>query len=93
MNALLTEAELRVADLAANATAIEAIAEALGVAATEAAALLEAVYRKLGGTGGPEPPEGHPGETGMAFRVRQRTSGGSPIGDDGRDDVVQRARR
>jgi len=48
VNALLTEAELRVADLAANATAIEAIAEALGVAAAEAVALLEAVYRKLG---------------------------------------------
>jgi DNA-binding CsgD family transcriptional regulator len=48
VTALLTEAELRVAELAANATAIEAIAQALGVRPEEAAGLLEAVYRKLG---------------------------------------------
>lgn len=48
MNALLTEIELKVAELAADATAIETIAEKLGIAAADAAGLLEAVYRKLG---------------------------------------------
>ncbi|WP_284746757.1 hypothetical protein [Amycolatopsis sp. RTGN1] len=52
MTVLLTEAELRVAELAADATGIEAIAEALGVRADEAAGLLETVYRKLGPQGG-----------------------------------------
>ncbi|MFJ7218824.1 hypothetical protein [Amycolatopsis sp. NPDC098790] len=48
MNALLTETELKVAELAADATAIDAIAEKLGIAAPDAAGLLETVYRKLG---------------------------------------------
>ncbi|MEV6648662.1 hypothetical protein [Amycolatopsis sp. NPDC051371] len=48
MNVLFTAAELRVAELAADATEIEAIAEALGVRPEEAAGLLETVYRKLG---------------------------------------------
>jgi hypothetical protein len=45
---LLSEIELRVADLAAAATAVEAIAAALGLRPAEAAELLETVYRKLG---------------------------------------------
>jgi predicted urease superfamily metal-dependent hydrolase len=45
---LLTETELRVAELAADATEIEAIAAVLGVRPAEAAGLLETVYRKLG---------------------------------------------
>lgn len=48
MTLLLTEVELRVAELAADATGIEAIAEVLGVRPAEAAGLLETVYRKLG---------------------------------------------
>ncbi|MFJ9784790.1 hypothetical protein ACIRSS_34820 [Amycolatopsis sp. NPDC101161] len=48
MTVLLTETELKVAELAADATAIEAIAEKLGIAAGDAAGLLETVYRKLG---------------------------------------------
>ncbi|WP_329051320.1 hypothetical protein OG738_04065 [Amycolatopsis sp. NBC_01488] len=48
MTVLLTEAELRVAELAADATALDAIAEALGIPPDEAAGLLETVYRKLG---------------------------------------------
>lgn len=55
MTVLLTEAELRVAELAADATEIDAIAEALGIPAPEAAGLLETVYRKLG-PGRPETP-------------------------------------
>ncbi|MEU8632866.1 hypothetical protein AB0C38_11910 [Amycolatopsis sp. NPDC048633] len=51
MNELLTEVELRVAELAADATEIEAIAEALKVGPDEAAGLLETVYRKLGPAG------------------------------------------
>jgi DNA-binding CsgD family transcriptional regulator len=49
---LLTETELRVAELAADATEIDAIAAALGVGPAEAAGLLETVYRKLGAAGG-----------------------------------------
>ncbi|GLY44365.1 hypothetical protein Amsp01_103880 [Amycolatopsis sp. NBRC 101858] len=48
MKVLLSEVELRVAELAADATELEAIAEALGIPASEAGGLLEAVYRKLG---------------------------------------------
>jgi hypothetical protein len=48
VNVLLTEVELRVAELAADATGIEAIAQVLGVRPDEAAGLLETVYRKLG---------------------------------------------
>lgn len=51
MTVLLTEAELRVAELAADATGIEAIAEALGVRPEDAAGVLETVYRKLGPAG------------------------------------------
>jgi hypothetical protein len=45
---LLSEIELRVAELAAAATAVEAIAAALGLRRAEAAGLLETVYRSLG---------------------------------------------
>ena len=48
MTVLLTETELKVAELAADATAIEAIAEKLGITTADAAGLLETVYRKLG---------------------------------------------
>lgn len=48
MTVLLTEAELRVAELALAATPIEGIAETLGVRPEDAAAVLETVYRKLG---------------------------------------------
>ncbi|MEU0791573.1 hypothetical protein ABZ342_16005 [Amycolatopsis sp. NPDC005961] len=61
MNVLLTEAELRVAELAADATGIEAIAEALGLRPAEAAGILETVYRKLGAATSavPKSREGH----------------------------------
>ncbi|WNV85364.1 hypothetical protein [Umezawaea sp. Da 62-37] len=45
---LLNELELRVAELAAHSTGVEAIAAALGLLPDEAARHLEAVYRKLG---------------------------------------------
>lgn len=45
---LLNEIELRVAELAACSTAVEAIAAALDLLPDEAAAHLETVYRKLG---------------------------------------------
>ncbi len=45
---LLTEVELRVAELAAHSKGVEAIAAALGLLPDEAAQHLETVYRKLG---------------------------------------------
>jgi uncharacterized protein (DUF2164 family) len=48
VNVLLDETELKVAELAAAATAIDAIAEKLGIGTADAAGLLETVYRKLG---------------------------------------------
>lgn len=46
---VLSEIELRVAELAADGLAVERIAEALGVSPDAAAAHLRSVYRKLGG--------------------------------------------
>jgi DNA-binding NarL/FixJ family response regulator len=46
---VLSEIELRVAELAAAGLAVETIAEALGLTPSAAAAQLRAVYRKLGG--------------------------------------------
>ncbi|MEW2505279.1 LuxR C-terminal-related transcriptional regulator [Amycolatopsis sp. CA-161197] len=45
---VLTEIELRVADLAAHGTSVPAIAELLGVAPNTVADHLTAVYLKLG---------------------------------------------
>jgi hypothetical protein len=45
---VLNEIELRVAELAAHATGVEAIAAALNLLPNEAAATLETLYRKLG---------------------------------------------
>jgi hypothetical protein len=45
---LLNEVELRVAELAARSTGVEAIAAALGLLPDVAARHLETVYRKLG---------------------------------------------
>jgi len=45
---VLSEIELRVAELAAAGLAVETMAEALGVSPAAAAAHLTAVYRKLG---------------------------------------------
>jgi len=45
---VLSETELRVAELAAAGLAVETIAEALGVPPDVAAGQLRAVYRKLG---------------------------------------------
>ncbi|GAA3548201.1 hypothetical protein GCM10022222_34740 [Amycolatopsis ultiminotia] len=45
---VLTELELRVAELAAAGTPAPAIAEALGVSANAVAVHLTAIYRKLG---------------------------------------------
>jgi hypothetical protein len=56
---LLSEIELRVAELAAAATAVEAIAAALDLRPGEVAGLLETVYRKLG-QAEPDSREGHP---------------------------------
>ncbi|WIY03029.1 hypothetical protein QRX60_03925 [Amycolatopsis mongoliensis] len=49
--ALLTEVEVRVAELALAAPGIEAVAEALGVRPEDATVVLETVYRKLGPAG------------------------------------------
>lgn len=54
---VLSETELRVAELAAAGLAVEMIADALGVPPDVAAGQLRAVYRKLGGgTGHSENP-------------------------------------
>lgn len=45
---VLTEIELRVAELAAHGVAVEAIAETIGVSSLEAADHLTRVYLKLG---------------------------------------------
>ena len=46
---MLDEVELRVAELAAHGTGVEAIAEALGVSTNAVREHLTRVYRKLGG--------------------------------------------
>ncbi|MEV6875989.1 hypothetical protein [Amycolatopsis sp. NPDC051128] len=46
---VLSETELRVAELVAAGVAVELIADALGVPLDVAAGQLRAVYRKLGG--------------------------------------------
>ncbi|MEO6091112.1 MAG: hypothetical protein ABIQ18_49210 [Umezawaea sp.] len=45
---MLNEIELRVAELAAHAAGVEAIAATLNLLPNEAAATLETIYRKLG---------------------------------------------
>lgn len=53
---VLSEIELRVAELAAAGLAVETIAEALGLTPSAAAAQLRAVYLKLGRSGQSESP-------------------------------------